>query len=58
MSAIINHHTHHKLSFTDRLRVLYHGTIDVYSGLELDQEREPKIINNPCTLVIERINLI
>ena len=58
MSAIFNHHTHHKLSSRDRLRVLFHGNIDVYSGLELDQEREPKVTNEHCTLVIERINLI
>ena len=58
MSAILNHHTHHKLSFRDRLRVLFHGTINVYSGIELDQEREPGIVNEHCTLKIERINLL
>ena len=58
MSTILTHCTHHKLSFADRLRVLFHGTIDVYSGIELSQEKEPDIVSEHCTIKIERVNLL
>ena len=58
MSTILNHHTHHKLKFSDRLRVLYHGTIDVYSGIEINLEDIPLTGNEQVTLKIEKINLL